>query len=272
MTYNTEMEPGPEKLGNLLRERRQELGLTLENVETATRKTGTRVSAQFLSDTERAYARNGGAVTKPSDAKLRALSQVLDIPLGELHAALGRGEEGTEHPALAYLRGLPDRDKERALRVLEATIPYGPAGAPPPAAPLEAAALAAALERRARMNSPDLRRVRGVTWMLDPAGRFLMSEGGGLSDLSLRPGQVVGLRVEDVYKDSPEFLEKVRMVIASDSPLDWTATVRGQPWHCWTEPLRDAGGRKVGIVGVSLEAPPEELEGRQEQPAQRRHA
>lgn len=97
MTYNepVQTESGPEKLGRILRERRQELGLTLENVEAATRKAGTRVSTQFLSDTERAYVREGGSVTTPSDARLRALSEVLDIPLRDLHAALGRVPPGT---------------------------------------------------------------------------------------------------------------------------------------------------------------------------------
>jgi transcriptional regulator with XRE-family HTH domain len=84
------MKTGPEKLGNLLKERRKSLGLTLENVEAATIRLGERVSAGFLSDTERAYPRDGGSVTLPSDEKLRALSRVLDIPLIDLHAAIGR--------------------------------------------------------------------------------------------------------------------------------------------------------------------------------------
>lgn len=216
------------------------------------------LSPQHLSNLENAYNRPGKEPVTPPDELLAALSKVLGIPLRELHAALGRGDGDAEHPAVAYLRGLPDPAKDQALRILEAALPYGGAPAPPPAPPLEAEALAAALERRARANSPSLRRSRSVTWMLDVAGRFLMSEGRGLAAEALAPGQVVGLRIEDVYKDSPDFLEKVRMVIASDSPLDWTTTVRGQPWHCWTEPLRDAGGRKVGIVGASLEIPPEE--------------
>ena len=89
------MKPGPEKLGELLKSRRKELGLTLENVEAATIKAGSRVSAGFLSDTERAYPRSGGSVTLPADDKLRALSQVLDIPLRDLHAALGRVPGGS---------------------------------------------------------------------------------------------------------------------------------------------------------------------------------
>ena len=244
-------------LGKALRARRLTLGLKLREVE---ERSG--VGLEYLSNIERGYVNPKRGPVTPSDDVLTRIASALGIPLRELHAALGRGDGGAEHPAVAYLRGLPDPAKDQALRILEAALPYGAApalnaGSAPPAAPLEAEALAAALERRARTNSPGLRRARSVTWMLDVAGRFLMSEGRGLAAESLAPGQVVGLRIEDVYRDSPDFLEKVRMVIASDSPLDWTTTVRGQPWHCWTEPLRDAGGRKVGIVGASLEIPPE---------------
>ncbi len=257
------MEPGPEKLGRLLRERRQELGLTLENVEAATRKTGTRVSTQFLSDTERAYVREGGSVTTPSDAKLRALSRVLDIPLVDLHAALGRGTAQEEHPALAYLRRQPDAAKDRALRILEAALPSSEtADAPVSGRPAQEhsqahSALvtrAEGLSRELRAARPRLSRAPAVVWALDRQGRFLMSEGGGLSDLSLRPGQVVGLRIWDVYKDAPDFLEKVRLVLASDGPLEWGAEVRGCKYLCKTEPLLGAGGEKIGIVGTSLAA------------------
>lgn len=206
----------------------------------------------------------------PEDADEHTARALLNAGLKAAGFAPADGPSAGEHPAQAYLRGLSDVDQDRALRVLEVAIPYGPEGRPPalpPTAPLKATALAAALERRARANAPGLRRARGVTWMLDMAGRFLMSEGTGLAAEDLAPGQVVGLRIEDVYRDSSDFLEKVRMVIASDSPLDWTTTVRGQPWHCWTEPLRDAGGRKVGIVGASLEVPREEAAERQERPA-----
>lgn len=96
------METRPEKLGKLLKERRKLLGLTLENVEVATIKLGMRVSAGFLSDTERAYPRKGGSVTLPSDDKLRALSQVLDIPMREMYAALGRVPSGS--PAAQLVR------------------------------------------------------------------------------------------------------------------------------------------------------------------------
>lgn len=65
----------------------------MENVEALTRRNGERVSMQFLSDTERGYVRKGGAVTVPNDEKLRSLSLALDIPLRDLHAALGREVE-----------------------------------------------------------------------------------------------------------------------------------------------------------------------------------
>lgn len=46
-----------------------------------------------------------------------------------------------------------------------------------------------------------------VFFMLDKNGIFTLSEGLGLAKLGLKPGQVVGLSVFDVYKDFPEIVE-----------------------------------------------------------------
>jgi len=107
------------------------------------------------------------------------------------------------------------------------------------------------------VRARDLRvaHAEAVIWTVDMDGRFLLSEGDGLKQVAISPGQVVGLRIWDVYKDETDFLEKVRMVLASDGPLEWATTVRGTPWRCMTEPLRGAQGTKIGIVGTSLAVP-----------------
>lgn len=46
-----------------------------------------------------------------------------------------------------------------------------------------------------------------VFFMLDKNGIFTLSEGLGLAKLGLKPGQVVGLSVFDVYRDFPEIIE-----------------------------------------------------------------
>lgn len=163
-------------------------------------------------------------------------------------------ESLSEHPAISYLRRQPDPVKDRALRIMEVALP--PAEAEPGEAGQQKVALvtrANNLSRDLRAGRPGLSRTPSVVWALDKKGRFLMSEGDGLPDAGLAPGQVVGLHIWDVYKDAPEFLEKVRLVLASDAPLEWSAEVRGQRYLCKTEPLRNEGGEKIGIVGTSLE-------------------
>ncbi len=103
-----------------------------------------------------------------------------------------------------------------------------------------------------RARDSRVARAEAVIWTVDMDGRFLLSEGDGLRQAAISPGQAVGLRIWDVYKGETDFLEKVRMVLASDGPLEWTTTVRGTAWRCMTEPLRDAQGTKIGIVGTSL--------------------
>lgn len=46
-----------------------------------------------------------------------------------------------------------------------------------------------------------------ILYVLDNKGTFILSEGAGLTDLGLKPGQVVGLSVFDVYADYPEIIE-----------------------------------------------------------------
>ena len=43
-----------------------------------------------------------------------------------------------------------------------------------------------------------------------PRGVFTLSEGRGLDDLGLKPGQVVGQSVFDLYRDVPQVLSAIR--------------------------------------------------------------
>lgn len=79
-----------QELGRLIRERRKVRGWTLENVSTQVRRLGLRLSPQHLSNIENAYNHPGKEPSTPPDDLLRALSRVLEIPLSDLHASLGR--------------------------------------------------------------------------------------------------------------------------------------------------------------------------------------
>lgn len=90
------------RLGELLKERRNALGLTLENVSAKISARGKKLSAQYLSNLETAYTRPGKEPATPPDDLLNTLAQTLDIPISDLHAALGRVPPGS--PAAQLVR------------------------------------------------------------------------------------------------------------------------------------------------------------------------
>lgn len=91
-----------------------------------------------------------------------------------------------------------------------------------------------------------------ILWTLDLEGRFRLSLGEGLARVGLRPYEVLGKFVWDVYAAEPEFLDKVRLALASDAPLTWEARLGEQVFACRTAPIRDAEGCKFAVAGASL--------------------
>jgi PAS domain S-box-containing protein len=101
-----------------------------------------------------------------------------------------------------------------------------------------------------------------VLFSLDRDGVFTFSEGQGLEALGLRPGQVVGMSVFDVYRAEPGLLEHARRALAGE---DFTATEtlsNGLQWETHWAPLRDAEGRLTGTIGLALDVTQREREAR----------
>ncbi|MDP2858534.1 MAG: PAS domain S-box protein, partial [Bacillota bacterium] len=91
-----------------------------------------------------------------------------------------------------------------------------------------------------------------VLFALDREGVFTLSEGKGLAALGLKPGEVVGRSVFDVYRDVPEIGEKVRRALAGE---EFAATVEaaGLTFDCKYTPLRDQDGEVAGVIGVATD-------------------
>jgi PAS domain S-box-containing protein len=120
------------------------------------------------------------------------------------------------------------------------------------AAEAERERLAGELKESAARHRFAVRSVPVVQWAIDEAGRFTLSEGLGLAGLGLKPGQVVGLRVEEVYRDYPGVLQDYRRALAGESFVainDFGAVVFESHWA----PLRDDAGAVVGVTGVALD-------------------
>ena len=90
-----------------------------------------------------------------------------------------------------------------------------------------------------------------VLFAIDKEGVFTLSEGKGLDDLNLKPGQVVGLNVADVYRDAPEILGNIQRALNGESLTD-TLEVGGFWWETSYSPVfGEESGEVVGIIGVA---------------------
>jgi len=89
-----------------------------------------------------------------------------------------------------------------------------------------------------------------VLFMLDRQGIFTLSEGKGLKALGLRPGEVVGQSVFDIYKDVPQIINDVRRTLTGE---DFTSEVKVGELIFETKysPIRDEKGEVIGVIGVA---------------------
>jgi len=92
-----------------------------------------------------------------------------------------------------------------------------------------------------------------VLFSFDPKGTFSVSDGKGLEILGLKPGEVVGQSVFDVYRDEPSVVENCRRALAGE---EFTAIseVRalGLFWETHFVPVRGQGGAIESVVGVAV--------------------
>ena len=91
-----------------------------------------------------------------------------------------------------------------------------------------------------------------ILWALDRDGVFTLSDGKGLDILGMKPGEVVGRSIADVYRDAPEIIENNRRALAGES-FNSVVQVGGLSFDCWYQPLRDGNGGVIGAIGVAAD-------------------
>jgi len=87
---------------------------------------------------------------------------------------------------------------------------------------------------------------------LDEDGIFRQSSGRGLAKLGLRPGEVVGDSVFDVYAGNPEVLSHCRRALDGER-LHRTTEVEDRTFEIWYEPVADARSTDYSVVVVSVD-------------------
>jgi PAS domain S-box-containing protein len=92
-----------------------------------------------------------------------------------------------------------------------------------------------------------------IHWTMDRALCFTQSTGAGLRAMGLKVGEVVGQSIEEflqTHDPADPILRAHRDALAGRS-VRFATVVRGLHYDCALEPLRDAAGAVVGVVGLA---------------------
>ncbi len=88
-----------------------------------------------------------------------------------------------------------------------------------------------------------------VLFQIDCDGTIELSEGKGLELLGLKPGQVVGLSVFDLYADYPDILKDLRRALSGES-FSTITVVEDLMFETSYSPMFDQQGRLSGTLGI----------------------
>jgi diguanylate cyclase (GGDEF)-like protein/PAS domain S-box-containing protein len=91
-----------------------------------------------------------------------------------------------------------------------------------------------------------------VVFAFDVNGIFTISEGRGLEGLGLKPGEVVGQSVFDIYRDFPGLIKDIQRALSGET---FTSEIEvGESYfETWFSPLREGDGEINGAFGVGTD-------------------
>ncbi len=91
-----------------------------------------------------------------------------------------------------------------------------------------------------------------IIWGIDKNGIITISEGRGLTSLGLKPGQIVGLSVLELYKDLPEVIGFIKRALSGESftAASWINNAYVETWH---SPIIGEEGEVKGVLGVTTD-------------------
>ncbi|HBL15997.1 MAG: hypothetical protein A2X36_05425 [Elusimicrobia bacterium GWA2_69_24] len=107
-----------------------------------------------------------------------------------------------------------------------------------------------------RETEDRLRRVMSdapvVVFAIDREGTFTLSEGKSLERLGLKPGEVVGRSIFEVYGHNPVIIDAIRRTLGGEA---FTEVVNEGSFFFETHfaPLHGAAGEVCGVIGVSID-------------------
>ncbi|MGD8305610.1 MAG: PAS domain S-box protein [Ignavibacteria bacterium] len=82
-------------------------------------------------------------------------------------------------------------------------------------------------------------------------GTFLLSEGRGLTKIGLKPGEVVGQSVFEIYKDNQDLLDDMRKTFNGETIIR-EVNFNDRYFRNWFSPYHNDDGEIIGLLGFSV--------------------
>ena len=91
-----------------------------------------------------------------------------------------------------------------------------------------------------------------VLYATDTQGIVTLSEGAGLTRLGLKPGQVVGQSVFEMYGNVPEIVKNLNRALAGEA-VSYERVMNGMCHHNDLRPQRDRNGVVTGVIAIAYD-------------------
>lgn len=91
-----------------------------------------------------------------------------------------------------------------------------------------------------------------VIFALDKSGVFTLSEGEGLKTLGLKPGEVVGQSIFELYRDNPTIIHNVNSALGGET-VSQIIDIGEVAFETRYTPLTDDSGNIAGVIGVATD-------------------
>ncbi len=97
-----------------------------------------------------------------------------------------------------------------------------------------------------------MRGAQMVIWAWAPRGTFTFADGGGLAALGLKPEELIGRSVFELYGGFPEIIGQARRALAGESFTGYIA-MAGFHYETRYTPVLDEAGALTGVIGIATD-------------------
>lgn len=91
-----------------------------------------------------------------------------------------------------------------------------------------------------------------IVYALDDQGRFILSEGAGLSLVGAVPGEAVGTNIFEMYRGSEDLLAHLRKALEGN-PMTLEREIGDHVFAAYYNPVRGSDGSVQGLTGVLMD-------------------